>query len=72
MSPRPVEWTVAPNAPIPEGTECIVVRDNGSLLQTVTQSAPWSLGGQMVIKVAGMPANLAGYSLRRVYVRGGQ
>jgi hypothetical protein len=52
---------------IPEGTPVTVKRDDGSKLETVTRSAPWTLGhGQPVISLEGI---VGGYMLERVTLR---
>lgn len=52
----------------PEGTDVVVLRDDGDELRTVTRSAPWLLGGHTaVIMVAGISG---GFALDRVRLFG--
>jgi hypothetical protein len=48
------------------GTLCIVQRDNGSMLETVTSAPPYDLGGQPVVECKGVAGP---YAMRLVYVR---
>ena len=53
----------------PEGTPVYVIRDDGSIMETITQSEPWQLGhGGWVVLLAGIRG---GYDLSRVHVRSG-
>jgi hypothetical protein len=38
----------------PIGTRVRVHRDNGETLETVTRSAPWHIGGRLVVQVKGI------------------
>lgn len=49
---------------LPNGTPCLVTRDDGSILHSVTRSDPWELGsGQWVVRVEGISG---GYAVERV------
>lgn len=51
----------------PIGTPVTVRRDNGEILQTITRSSPWKIGGHTwVILVEGISG---GYALERVTER---
>ncbi len=49
----------------PVGTRVLVVRDDRSLLRTVTRSQPWEMCGQWVISVNSISG---GYAMSRVYL----
>lgn len=49
--------------PHPEGTPVIVRKDDGTVIETKTRSAPWMLCGTAVVLLEGISG---GYSLDRV------
>lgn len=64
--PTPQTWIPAAAADLPVGTQVLVRRDNGTILETVTASEPWELGRMVVVLVDGIRG---GYALSHVFVR---
>ncbi len=65
----PTEWVCALRShwrTLRVGTLVIVQRDNGTMLETITDALPSVLGGQPVVTCKGIAGP---YSLRRVFVR---
>lgn len=59
------EWMVEMwNKYCPEGTEVILIEDDGSKTETATKSAAWLIGQVPVVKVVG---KRGGYSLDRIF-----
>jgi hypothetical protein len=65
--PGPVLWISARRVKtLPPGTEVLVVRADGSILQTVTTAETRELGGQPVVDCDGISGP---YHLRCIFVR---